>query len=171
MPLSFQPCTYSDFKNAAITAGCQAISSCYRPTQSEEPRIFSCALGELLATETFSVHATNASRTDFLPYNDPGAQPILLRDLVTTPHLVQRFLSDRAHLAGVPLDSAALITIHCAGCFRRIVLDGTHRLSRLGSKRSLSAPVSAFELSGRLWPRATPDMNIVCQCDRSALAV
>lgn len=156
-----------EFMRRARHAGCRAISTNYRPRQSEQARVFESTVGELISGPTYSAGGTDAARSAFRNYDDPAVCPIRIQELVACPALVAARLNENASLAHNPLLTADLVTLHCVGCDRRIVIDGIHRIIRLATEERYDVLVSITELSGAEWPINTPDLNIVCCCKRT----
>lgn len=155
-----------EFIGRAALAGCRALSANSRPALDEQARIYKCTLGQLISTLTYSAGGTDAARSCFLNYDSPDAHPIRIEELVTCPVLVNIRLSECASLADQPLSAADIVTLHCLGCDRRIVIDGIHRLVRLAHEKQYHASLTVTELAGAAWPINTPDFNLVCCCQR-----
>lgn len=165
----YQQITYEAFARAVAAADCTAISVRYfRPLKGELARTFRCRVRPLLLGETYAAGGVDRTRAIFLDHTNAAAHPIRFEDVVGSPDLVKKLITDRAQLADIPLTEARLITIHCSGCDRRIVVDGTHRLARLAYEGRHDAELIVIELSGASWPRQTPDLDLVCVCVRDS---
>lgn len=162
--------TYSEFRRRCCVANVQAISVCCRPTVDEHARTSCMPLSELLDDKTYTCRCANGTFDRFVCYCSPDAVPTLFLKLLECSTLLSKLNEENRQHANCPLDKASVVSLHCSGCDRRVIIDGTHRLARLGSEKKFSAPICILELSGARWPSDTPDLNLVCICDRTLAA-
>lgn len=135
-----------------------------RPGRDELARQYCCHSGPFLDTDTYPVRFTDPSGRELRDWNDADAQPIRFRDFVRHAVFRDSVLEGWYCPAMGPIRRAAVIAMHCAGCDRRVVIDGVHRLTWLAAYGSGNELLEVTELSGCRWPGHTPDMNVVCRC-------
>lgn len=146
--------------------GCIASSAWWRPQQNEQASVYRTTVGEFLDGRTYSCRCADAERSMFVPYDAEVARATLFTEILEAPSLLERVLAECADYGSKPLSEAPIVALHCAGCDRRIVVDGTHRLARLAIEGRQDASLDVLELSGHKWHAQTPDFNLVCQCPR-----
>lgn len=156
-----------EFLRRKKDVGCRALSACYTP-KDPKGREIQCTVCELLSGNTYSCRAANADRTSFEEYNSPKACPTLFRDLVASPTLLDKLMEENKQYKDNILTCAELVSLHCQGCDKRIIVDGVHRLARLVNDDKMNASLKIIELSAESWGPDTPDFNLVCTCNRSA---
>lgn len=145
---------------------CRTISGMYKPLEGGEVCEYVCTAADFLSADTYLVRFTNPDGSSLVPYNDPDATPILIRDFVSKPAFVQPILQNWDGLGRGNVVSADLLVQRCSSCDRRIVIDGVHRVVWVGVRGNPSAEFRVSELSGSRWPSDMPDMNMVCNCLR-----
>jgi len=154
---------YSSFIASAIRAQCRTASVAWRPRADEVAWNHVGTLGSLLESDTYPAWFIDLRGTGGAPFYSPDARPILFRDALQRSDFVAQFMAGYDRSRGA-IRSAALISVHCAACSQRVIVDGIHRLTWLASEGEAAAVVSLTELSGKDWSCRTPDMNIVCAC-------
>lgn len=162
--------SYEEFVALAGARNCRALSVKCRPLAGESCWRYECSLRDLLSSPVYPVWFVDKGGMKFLNYDDPDARPILLAELAgagcSLGSEVRRRLDEwyKPEL-GVP-SRACFVTLHCAGCGRRVLIDGVHRALWLIREGRLDVPVDVVELSGSTWQSCTPDLNVVCVCGR-----
>lgn len=140
------------------------VSKNYRPLRGSLAVTYRCRAIDFINQETYLVRFTTPDGTALAQWDDPTAKPITVRVFVKNPMFVRSVNGDRDPNAYGPLPSAKLITMHCATCDRRVVIDGVHRLVRIASESIENAVLEVTELSGAAWPPNVPDMGKICRC-------
>ena len=149
---------------AVASTRATALSRSYRPASDLKACVYDCAAEDFLSEETYLVRFTDPTCTRLVNYDDPLAQPITIDDFSKNPTFVEALLNGWYKPELGKISHASLITMHCTGCGRRIVIDGVHHIVWIARYNRGSASVEVTEISGRGWPRDMPDMNVVCAC-------
>ena len=158
--------SYDEFLATVISAPCRTLSRCARPSAGEAAFEYDCDLTEFVRMPVYPVWFVNEARTEFRRYDHPEARAIRVEELAALDSLVRPEL-DSWYKADIgAIDKVAVIVLHCAGCGRRVRIDGVHRTLWLLNQRKSAALVYVTELSGSRWPVGTPDMDVVCTCTR-----
>jgi hypothetical protein len=155
---------YAEFLSAVNSAPCSTLSGSARPFVGETAYQYDCQIADLIQWPVYPVWFVNESHTEFIGYDQPNARPVRVEDLAMMDNLIQPMLASWCKSGVNNIDRAAVIILHCAGCERRVLIDGVHRIIWLLSRGRHDATVHVFELSGSQWPANTPDMNVVCSC-------
>lgn len=156
--------SYTNYREICNREQCRTISQFCRPDKNERAYSYATTVGEFLRHDTFPVRYQNKNSDDLVSYDHPEAQPIPYYEFVRREDFVRRTLVGWYDLSRGPIGKTRVITIHCCGCNRRIVIDGIHRLTWLGSQNEYDIELEVFELSGSDWPKCAPDINVVCIC-------
>ena len=116
----------------------------------------------LLGGAVYPVWFTSPDRSEIRDYLEPGATPILFRELATLPGLRAEKLQE---YEGVPWTRGefAVPLEHCSACDRRIVKDGCHRLLQVAAFGE-DCPITVLEASAGDWSHSRYDMKLVCKC-------
>ena len=157
------PIKYTEFLAIAERC-CTTLSRRARPALDEAAYRYESRFADFLNSNVYPVWFVNGARTTFVNYDDPAARAIKLSDLAGLPNLVGPHLEIWYKPALGPVTTACFIALHCAGCGRRVLIDGVHRAVWLAVNVKADARVKVTELSGSRWPPGTPDLNVVCAC-------
>jgi len=149
----------------------RTLSGCYLPISSATAYRYECDLSAFLASETYLVRYTDPQGTSLVPYDDPSATPITVRDFAKNAYFAASMLADWCDPKTDPIRDADVIAHYCVGCDRRVVIDGIHRLTWLAKNSADNALLKVTELSGLSWPADMPDMAVVCACLRDPMAL
>lgn len=141
------------------------LSRSYRPASDLRACVYDCPAEDFLSEKTYLVRFTDSTRKRLVNYDDPCAQPITIDDFSKNPVFVETLLNGWYRSELGPISHADLVTMHCTGCGRRIVIDGVHHIVWIARHNRGSASIEVTEMSGRDWPRDMPDMNVVCACE------
>ncbi len=147
------------------SARATTLSRSDRPALDLRARVYDCAAEDFLSEETYLVRFTDPTRTRLVNYDDPLAQPITIDDFSKNVTFAETLLNGWYKPELGQISHASLITMHCTGCGRRIVIDGVHHIVWIARHNRDSASVDVAEMSGRGWPRDMPDINVVCACE------
>lgn len=156
--------SYESFCQIRDSSRCTATSAWYIPNLDKRAYSYRSTVAEFLSECPYSCRCTNSDRTDFTNYDSPDAHATKFTDLLKSPRLVEILSRERSEFIEHLLESAPILTLHCSGCDRRVIVDGLHRLVRMAVERRYSAVLQVTELSGREWQPDTPDLNLVCEC-------
>ena len=143
---------------------CRTLSARSWPGQGARTHEYLVSAADFLAGDVYLVRFVDRSRTRIVAWDDPQAAPITVREFARHPEFVREVLEDWSGAGPGPINNAELIVLHCSGCDRRIVIDGVHRILWIANQESAEATLRVTELSGAMWPRETPDLNVVCAC-------
>jgi hypothetical protein len=156
---------YAAFHEACRRGPCRTLSGGARPLRGEGVLRYHVALARLLELPVFSVWFTDAARVRFEAWGSPAAQACHVGDLARLDWPAQVKLVGWGEAGAGP---APLLTLACAGCGCRVVIDGNHRLLRAAVRGDAVQVFNVVELVGAVWSPTTPDMNKVCSCGRSS---
>ena len=154
--------------NSRVIGVARTLSASARPNSAFLACTYESDLGQFLAYNTYMVRFTDPKGSRLVQYDDPAATAILIRDFLLNEVFVQSVVNDWYKPDLGEVEDADLITLHCSGCDRHIVIDGVHRTTWLGSRGKNTALIRVTELSGLSWPDNTPDMSVVCNCRPAA---
>ena len=157
---------YDDFLTAVCRAPCRTVSGNARPSEDEASYRYDIQLTELIQRPVYPVWFVNRERTEFRKYDHPEARPIRVEELAALHQLVCRKLNPWYRSDEGSIIRASVIILHCAGCNRRVLVDGVHRVLWLLRYGALTTQINVTELSGSQWPVGTPDLNVICTCNR-----
>jgi hypothetical protein len=155
--------SYEDFLITALR-DCRTVSRTARPTEGEVAYEYDCRLEEFVRKPIYSARFVDDTRTQFRNYDNPEARAIRIEELARLSPLVR---SQLEKWSTRDVTEISVITLHCTGCQRRVLIDGVQRTVLLLSRGETSALVHVTELSGARWPIGTPDLDVVCTCHRS----
>lgn len=145
----------------------QTLSRRHLPLSSATAYHYECDSSTFLKAETYIVRYTDPLGTSLVPYDDPSATAITVRDFAKNADFAETVLGNWYDPKLGPIENADAITHHCVGCDRRVVIDGIHRLTWLAKYGIEDALLKVTELSGVSWPDDMPDMAVVCACIRN----
>ena len=158
--------SYEDFLAAILSAPCRTLSGRARPSECEVSYRYHCQLAKLVQKPVYPVWFVNEGRTEFRNYGDPEACPIRIEELAALHRLICPILDQWRKSDKGPIVEPSVITLHCSGCDRRVLIDGVHRILWLLQHGPHAMKIHITELSGSRWPVDTPDLNVICTCTR-----
>ena len=159
--------TVSDWVSHAASQA-RTLSVKYRPNSVALACTYECDAASFLSGATYLVRFTDPSGNRIVPYNDPVATPITIQRFAQNSQFADSVLKGWYQESIGEINEAEVITMHCSGCDRRIVVDGVHRITWIASNNISTAKIRVTELSGLSWPQDMPDMGVVCSCGSAA---
>lgn len=159
--------SYCDFLSVAAQVSCTSLSVRERPVQAQRCRRYETDLETLLAHETFPVRYVSRIDRAIVPFNDSNAVPITFREFLAHRQYVESVLSGWRGMSGEWDRNLNYLALHCSGCDRVSLIDGTHRLTWLHAAGKFHVRLSIIELSGYGWPINAPDIGNICACKRA----
>lgn len=165
---SERPIAYGDFLSVAAQLRCSALSVGERPGAGEVCRQYETNIAEFFSTETYPVRFVNKTTQELVSYDHENATPIRFRDFLANPEYVKSVLTGWHGCTNEWDRRLPYMALHCGGCNRTVVIDGTHRLTWLGSSGGSDKQLFVVELSGYSWRRDAPDIGVICGCPRPA---
>ena len=158
---------YFDLQVKLVDAGCLAESAKFRPLSGEMILQYDRRSCDFLHGEVCPLVFVDAALNKRVSWNESGAQPIRVAELIEQERLVSQFLCEWKNKRPGPVRTAALIVLRCSSCDRRLIVDGNHRAIWLARHGKGDEVLTITELSGEIWPHEMPDLSKICSCGTS----
>lgn len=122
--------SYAQFDKIVRDAPCRTLSALARPQEAEAVYEYDSRLGDLIQKHLYPVWYVDGTASRYCSWRDHEAHPIPVSNLQNCPDLVSRNMDTWRRWWMWRREPNRIITLHCQGCDRRVVIDGVHWLLR-----------------------------------------